>query len=848
MSNWYLAYSSPRGQPPSAAPFAGNVGQVLVNPQFLEISGGYEFLNLMKHAQLPWTLGDNSGVLAVTDFDSNGYPTALRVGSVYTVVYIPLPASRPGNYVVTFDGDGTVNFLGNDVTGSGSPPQGRGVVANTSSGGSSIIKITSLGTVGVSNLKLFHEDDEGDLSAGMVSGNQFRQYMKQAQTPVFRDLNWLNGNFNHVTKWVDRKPLSYVSYAGDEYRVANYVGDDGITRLSIYAGTTTNSGNDYSITPNATYLANWGSGAPADKQHILLNFNADSTTNSANVTIDTGGASAPAAAVVHWTAHGLSVNDPVAFEFSNVPQPINIMGNYYVQNVIDANSFNISATRGGAALVLAGPGSGSSTTGHRSPTLNYNGTGPIPIRNPAGYAQDAGDIKVNYNTLTYDAGLNHWYNGGRESGLDSDVPVEAFVKMCAEIGAHPWFCSPPLACDPMSDWHTQLATYVKNNGPKWMVPRFECLNEPWNLATLAGTISVAKSNLNWASDFGLFNYGDVTNFVGKIASTIGQAVNAVYGGIPDGTKYHIIVNNRALSFVDDYYNASMYVGQSAAAQSGFIKSASKNWITHSSCNQYFNTGEDSNNFKSPGVFAAKNFGFAITVTAPSTINWSVSGGLSANPFPNGLQIAFTVSGAGVLPSGLSLATIYTVSSSTVSGLTGSFNINATFSGSGTTPYSCGSITDFFTAVSCWNANAGNPSAQQTVIDAHLDDPVYGFPVVLNNEITGFYQPMFTYVQTFINGQSGRGIRMCGYEGGASTLGDQLDTNGAFWTACMNTGTNLRKYVRDNYQGFIAAGGEHPALFQLSGKSPRDNDWSALIDIYQSPPSQEWLAISIDLNH
>lgn len=59
--------------------------------------------------------------------------------------------------------------------------------------------------------------------------------------------------------------------------------------------------------------------------------------------------------VVTLTGHGLSVGNPMSFKTtSSLPSPLSPGVTYYVQNVIDANNFNIALTNGGAAINTAG--------------------------------------------------------------------------------------------------------------------------------------------------------------------------------------------------------------------------------------------------------------------------------------------------------------------------------------------------------------------------------------------------------------------------------------------------------------------------------------------------------------
>jgi hypothetical protein len=71
---------------------------------------------------------------------------------------------------------------------------------------------------------------------------------------------------------------------------------------------------------------------------------------------------------------------------------------------------------------------------------------------------------------------------------------------------------------------------------------------------------------------------------------MGQAINAAYGGLPDGTKYELIngmqlatayyTNGLTISQNNERMTASAYVGQVAPAQSGYTKTAASLHTTH----------------------------------------------------------------------------------------------------------------------------------------------------------------------------------------------------------------------------------------------------------------------------
>ena len=836
-----------KGFPSASQSVGANIGQIHLNPQLMLISGAFEFIDLMKTADFSTGWRNTSfRFMSPANLDSNGYPTSLPFGDVQATVNTP-GSERIGqsaqNYVILFDGTGTLIANGTSFTGTGA---GNRNVLNVPGTGPQTITI-AIHALPVTNIHVYHIDDEPDYLAGKIAGKQFKARIKQAQSPSFRNVVWMGTAsegiyFSNMTTWATRKPVSYVSYCGGE------------SRPSLFAGTTTNSGSDYSIT--------FGSGAPVNNQLIHLYFNASQADTNTYVAASNTSTLrfTNASTTVNWgTALPASVvvNAPILFGcFApyDAPPEVNQFRVYYVQSVISsaAGTFTISATKGGAAISFS-TGGGINAVAVRAPTLNLNSTGAVPIWdralrmlwNPANnlIALDPNEPSTSgLGTLLYNSAINVWTlwggQGSGGTGIESGIPPEIFLQFCAEIGCHPWFTSPQFACDPMTDWHTQLAIMCNNSAPSWMVPRFECINEPWNFGSTSGDFCRAMAFVNWPA-----GGEDHANEIGKIASTIGQDIDRIYGSAVrgTGTKYHLMVNpqtGQAPSF-SDQLNSTSYHAQSSF-QSGYNGDQAKRYLTHVCITQYMNVNG-----------SVPNSAVTLSTTSPG-VTWA------ANGLSNNAAVAFRFRTGGSLPAQLSQDTVYYI----VNWAAGSFDVSATKGGAAITFSStgsnvlAGSMADQPTAANVWNAATGNAAKQQIAIDAYLDDPTFAYPAsAVNNSdsvlgLQATYQSTFTWCHGFTN-DSGATIRMCGYEGGVA-LGQQnfppqveLD----FWSACMNTGTNLKLYCTENYNNFIAAGGEHPALFNLSCQSPRDSSsiWSALQDIYQSPDPQEWQAV-VSFNH
>ena len=217
-------------------------------------------------------------------------------------------------------------------------------------------------------------------------------------------------------------------------------------------------------------------------------------------------------------------------------------------------------------------------------TLNVNDIGAIPMRNACGdslFSQER--PKANrYCTLVYDRDLNVWLKHGGDVargnvGLSNGAPPEIMVRLCDEVGMHPWFCQPYLTADPITDYMSSLAVYCREMGPSWMVPRYEAPNETWNSANgfYATRYGWNKAFARWGVKF------DHHNWYGMVLSTLGQAVSAAYG--KDRTKYQVICGVQTLSGAtssnNDRLNSTRYVKDGG--------SAAKNWATHVACANYY---------------------------------------------------------------------------------------------------------------------------------------------------------------------------------------------------------------------------------------------------------------------
>lgn len=483
--------AAPAGTAPSGA--AGfNKGRSQVNLNFLQIGGDFPFINCLKDAQA-WSNIDGSGSPEPTTLDSNGYPLVLKNGGVMTVFFVPSQAERPGNYVITWTGNGEIYCAMNNVPVSGSKVStngiGRYVFSTTDT--RFAVAIVRIGSPAISNLQVFHVDDEAALNAGQIFGARFKQRLAEANFGVIRFLNWQQGNQTNVTTWATRKPLSYVFYSGPEFR------------STLYCGMTKLIGSTYSASMPGFTLK--------DKATVIIKFDA-------------------------------SYKGPCA---------LNVSGTGDI-NILDATCTPLSS--GGNSFPVAG--------------------------------------KIA--TLVYDATLNAWIKQGGDvalgdAGINNSCPPELMLRLCAEVGAHPYFVTPPLAIDPATDYMPSLAAYCRDTGPSWMIPRFEGPNEVWNNS--GGFLQTGYANAK-ASAYG-WGKEDFHNWYGKAMSVLGQAVSAAFGA--DRTRYQVVCGVQTMTghsiggtvTSNDRLASTKYLAQAAPPQSPYTKTPASNWVTHVCCAQYY---------------------------------------------------------------------------------------------------------------------------------------------------------------------------------------------------------------------------------------------------------------------
>lgn len=754
----------------------------------------------MMKASPAWSWRNNNNSPVTPDIlDINGYPTSIVNTGVVTNFYVPSQLARPGNYVITWDGTGTIfcgmnnTLVSGSKTSSGGVGAGRYVFSTTDS--NFIVGISAIGSPIITNIQVFHADDEPLLLAGQVFGVKFKQRIAQAKFGVLRFLNWQAGNTTNMSSWSERKSVNYFSYGSIDYRP------------DYYGGVTSASGAAYTVSaPSAWSVL-------ADKVKVIAKINASSSA-SVSAAVSSG---------VN-TILTIATGDPNA-TFNSVGETVTISGVTGTwaglngtRTVTAASTGSVTVNFDSSALT-PGALAGTVLVFHAAVTLNVGSTGAINVLNFQCNALSPsthliGGTSQSLACFVYDATLNAWIKQGGDTtaltpgGLINGAPIELMVRLCNEVGAHPYFVMPPFALTPMTDFVPSLATYCQANCASWSIPRFEGPNETWNTISVvpASYANAIANAYGWGSDF--------QNWYGKVMSTIGQAVNAVYGGtVSTQTKYQVLCGVQTAGGTgaqNPRLSSAKYILQSP--QSGYTATAASGWVTHVCCAQYYNptlqgTGTETT---LAAAYAGVNFTASIAGTALTR-----TGSQTGGPLTSG----FTITGVGVNGG------ILTTGTQTNGGTEPNFTVNNSQTVASQFMTGGVDLTAPITYVqSCGGAASSNNLAA----------------------VAALYSGWKTWAKGFgVN-------KMCGYEGGYSP---DFAASGNSATdrlkAASKLASDLVAFTTTNYNNFVGLTdgtftSEFPSCFTFGGSINNagydQQVWSVLVDLYQTPDPPQWTGI------
>jgi hypothetical protein len=353
------------------------------------------------------------------------------------------------------------------------------------------------------NLKVFAAANESLLNAGEVFDPIWLEWAKKGGN-TFRFMDWMSTNANvGVRRWSEIAPRTY--YTLGQSLVPGIKGGfppSLMTDLAAKANknlwvTIPHVFGTYKVWPvtAVTSAANAVVTAPGhtfqDGDRVIMYLG--NLQSSATVSFASDG-------TVTWTAHGLPADAPV---YCNSPaSPLQGSLIYYVVgSSIAANTFKMSATPGGAAIVTAAKASDSCTSG-----VIYN---EMTVSNTVG-------------------GTSFQLNG---PGADSR-PFSAYTS-----GA---YVTSPYNLADITTEITTFATHFRDNvtAPRYTI--FEKTNEPWNSGGSFGQYRwLQAQSFSTAAQAISGVPGRTERMYGYLSAHIMKTIGTVYGG---NTRWKGVLN------------------------------------------------------------------------------------------------------------------------------------------------------------------------------------------------------------------------------------------------------------------------------------------------------------------
>lgn len=254
-----------------------NGGTVGVNLWFTSLSSDYPFMNLLKSSAGTNPI-DNVTPIDPSKHDSNGYMHTVYGSGRYTLIVIPKISERPGNYVVKWDGAGSIyspwtTTVSGSLTTAGAT--GRAVLELGINAQNGIVSlgVSAVGTPGTDyphNIRFCHVDDEAALDLDPYAfGTKYLQVLADAKINTIRFMDSMTTNFSTWRNWAERRPIDYMHYDGSYYA------------SSLYAGITTNSGDNYTVAKSGFTLT--------DGVQVIVKFNYTALGDDITINVESTG-------------------------------------------------------------------------------------------------------------------------------------------------------------------------------------------------------------------------------------------------------------------------------------------------------------------------------------------------------------------------------------------------------------------------------------------------------------------------------------------------------------------------------------------------------------------------------
>lgn len=560
-----------------------------LNPNFLGDGAEFKLLNALKEGG-GWSYGDNLGHPAPSELDANGYPLFgssifTTHGGVFSIMGLPSQAERAGNYVFVGTGAGTARAFNQNGSSTGAACTGTqsgpgNIDCNNSSCTSLTGKIdngggsagTTLTVTVASSCSLVVGQP---ISNGSTSVNTFGVptiITGKSGSANCPSCTGTGGTGTYLVNWSQSVASGSINpgirnelTSGAEVTTNNVTWKAVI--LSVASGNTL--GNMAFIHKNdeALYWAGQLTGSLFKLRVQQGNFSVLRDLNTAGTNITN---------VTTW-----ATRKPTAYFSYLAPEMRNSLYAGQPTYALNGSSNDYAVTFGSGSpvdkqTVCVHWGN---TATNATVTFNLNGTGAKGVLGYHGTTLTLGTdtpSSGDYDGLTFDATLNSWLNtkavSNNYSCLLNFMPPEAFLQMNAEVGTTAWLVEPYLAADPITDYSTQEALYVKTNYPSMPV-EFEIPDETWNCGGQGvGSYSGAKSrayiaiDTAWASNAVNHGFcgasGDFNNWAGKTGSLLGQAIRSVSSSYPVIVGVQT-VGNAGFAFNDNILSTS-YINQNSA--------------------------------------------------------------------------------------------------------------------------------------------------------------------------------------------------------------------------------------------------------------------------------------------
>lgn len=457
------------------------------------------------NSPVPWTqLIDSDG------WPNNSAANGLPFGGG---VRIPGAGQFAGPYVITWEGDGTVQVVGSgtwtEVNGAGTSYRKLGngswssisgqrarIIANLSgANGPQLLLLCVWATGGsggfLKNLKFYRLEDEADLLTGKIFRRGFKQLYVDYNPSLIRFMDWNMVNNSQLSRFEQRTTPGKASY------VSNWV-------AGPRYGTT--SGSNRMVLPGVA-------GTPGSMQHgELVTCRIGAGMARAGTTVVTS-ISQSNPGIVTAVGHGFSTGDVIVHQMMSPIPGQAPAGMVELNNtpcaiaVIDENTYSIGTDTSLFSSFTIG-------TAYQYVTLNVGGRGEYPVVyvdgvSPASRYGSNYLATGDYKTFTFDKEIiasstvkGAWLmsNGGSQAVLQSGVPLEVCTALVNELmqmttsgSIDMWVCIPHrgmISSDqdyaPSSNWPVNMVNTILNgaNGYAGLDSRcklyVEHSNETWN--------------------------------------------------------------------------------------------------------------------------------------------------------------------------------------------------------------------------------------------------------------------------------------------------------------------------------------------------------------------------------